>query len=321
MGTNGSHGRQNSDANSRKKTASAQQAGFWESSLQPGAKPDNNKTEQRDSQSFNINKISGWIDEWQFAGENIITEPLALNIWQAPTDNDVHIKKEWHLDGLNRTQSRQSQIQLTKLDEEIIRIDVQGKLSAAGAQPHSKYHLVYTFLPPGELHCHLDFEPVNLVTRLPRLGFKTRLNQDYSDITWYGRGPHESYADRKDSAFVDVYQTKIKDLFHPYLRPRENGNRSDVRWLSISGQNPPTINITGQPLLNFSLHYCSLENLTKAEHTNEINWEKAPYLYIDFAQTGLGSNACGPDTLPQYQLKPKRYEFDFTLSLGEMKCQ
>ncbi len=271
------------------------------------------------AQVFTINKTSGWIEGWEIAGENVITEPFSLNIWRAPIDNDVHIQKEWELDGFDRTQARPSQIQITNCVDGTIKIDIEGSLSAAGYRPHSKYHIAYSFLPTGILHCHLSFEPIHLMTRLPRLGFKTRLNQNYSEVTWYGRGPHESYADRKDSAFVDVYQSKIDELFHMYLRPQENGNRSDVRWLSITEQNAPTINITGQPFVNFSLHYCSLDNLTQAEHTNEIIWEKTPYLYIDLTQMGLGSNACGPDTLPQYQLKPKLYQFDFAFSLREGK--
>lgn len=77
----------------------------------------------------------------------------------------------------------------------------------------------------------------------------------------------------------------------------------------------PALMIIGQPVLNFSVHHCSLDNLTKAKHINEIHWDEDPYVYIDFAQTGLGSNACGPDTLPQYRLKPEPCHFKFILFL------
>ena len=265
-------------------------------------------------QVFTLDPISGWIESWIVKGNQMLLEPLQINIWRAPTDNDIHIAKEWLLDGLNRSQAALTGMEVTKSDDPEIKIDVFGKLSAVGYKPHSKYHLTYTFLPGGSLNCELIFEPINVMTRLPRLGFKTRLANAYPTVTWVGRGPHESYSDRKDSAFIDKYSLHTKDLFHAYVTPQENGNRSDVRWFTLDGKSQPTIKVEGQPTLNFSLHYCSLENLTQANHINEIQWEETPYLYIDAAQTGLGSNACGPDTLPQYQLKPEKHTFRFTIS-------
>ncbi|MFU8827568.1 MAG: hypothetical protein ACNA70_08770, partial [Brevefilum sp.] len=89
--------------------------------------------------------------------------------------------------------------------------------------------------------------------------------------------------------------------------------RTDVRWVQFAGKDVTGIRIIGQPLLNFSIHHCSLENLEEAKHTDEILWQTAPWLYLDLAQTGLGSNACGPDTLSQYRLDPKPYHFRLIL--------
>jgi beta-galactosidase/evolved beta-galactosidase subunit alpha len=114
---------------------------------------------------------------------------------------------------------------------------------------------------------------------------------------------------------VGHYNASIADLHHNYINPQENGNRSDVRWLEISTQDRQTIRIEGDPTINFSLHYYDLPNLSKARHGSELQWGKAPYLYIDYAQSGLGSNACGPDVLPQYQLSPQKYAFHFGLAL------
>lgn len=265
-------------------------------------------------QHFSFNTITGWIDSWHIQNQEVFLEPLTLNIWRAPTDNDVLIAKEWILDGLDRTHARQNEIQINPLDDSQLKIKVIGKLAADGYKPHSQYTVEYTFLPDGDCHIHLLFEPLNFLTRLPRLGFKTRLNRRFSQLTWFGRGPHESYTDRKDSALVDLYSSKSKDLFHPYINPQENGNRSDVRWLEVEGENGPTFKIKGIPSFNFSLHHCTLQNLTDAKHTNEIHWEPEPTLYIDFAQTGLGSNACGPDALPEYRLTPQPYHFSIILS-------
>ena len=265
-------------------------------------------------QTFTINPMTGWIESWVVEGSQVLLEPLRINIWRAPTDNDVHIAKEWVLDGLNRTKAVVSAQQVNSVDNEAIVIDVFGKLAADGYKPNSQYQLTYTFLRSGDLSCELKFEPIKLMTRLPRLGFRTRLTNKYSQATWFGRGPHESYPDRKDSAFVSEYTLGTQEFFHAYINPQENGNRSDVRWISIDGKDQPGVVIKGQPRLNFSIHHCSLENLTQADHIHEIQWEDTPYLYIDAAQTGLGSNACGPDTLKKYQLSPEPMVFKFIIA-------
>ncbi len=266
-----------------------------------------------DSQSFIIDRASGWIISWQVDGVEILKSPLKLNIWRAPTDNDVHIAKEWELDGLDRTIASLNEISMGEKDDQIL-INVKGTLGAAGFRPHSRYQIEYFFSPAGDLEIKLHFEPLNLMTRLPRLRFQTQLNNSYETVTWFGRGPQESYPDMKYSAFIDRYHLPIRDLFHSFIRPQENGNRSEVRWVCFAGRDLPSFSIFGLPLLNFNAQYCSLENLTQANHVSDLVWEDTPYLYIDYAQTGLGSNACGPDTLKEYRLQPEKFVFSFLLS-------
>jgi beta-galactosidase/beta-glucuronidase len=268
---------------------------------------------ENEHQSVRFNLLDGWIEAWQVNDTQILVSPLVLNLWRAPTDNDVHIAQEWYLDGLDRTKLYRHQVTWEPDADGSLTITVTGKLAADGSQPKADCVFRYAFLPGGTLQVDLDFTPLDILTRLPRLGFRTQLNQAYHTVTWYGRGPHESYSDRKDSAFVDLYSAKTQGLFHPYLRPQENGNRTDVRWLQFSGDGIPPLTMVGQPQVNFSVHHCSVENLTRARHTNEIVWEPSPFVYIDYSQTGLGSNACGPDTLPQYRLMPEPTHFRFLL--------
>jgi beta-galactosidase/beta-glucuronidase len=272
---------------------------------------------QDDRQSFEFNRTTGWIETWHVDGAQVLIEPLVLNIWRAPTDNDVHIAKEWRYDGLDRAHFFHNQMTVLQNHDSPIAINVEGLLGTAGARPIARCHFLYTFLNNGKLQIDLKFDPAIINTRIPRLGFKTRLHRDYQRVKWFGRGPHECYADRKDSAFIDLYTAETKDLFHAYLMPQENGNRTDVRWMQLIGEQVPPIHVTGDPKFDFSLHHCSLENLTHARHTDEVTWEADPWLYIDLAQTGLGSNACGPDTLPQYRLEPRPYHFRIYFSPGQ----
>ncbi|MFA7407334.1 MAG: glycoside hydrolase family 2 TIM barrel-domain containing protein [Anaerolineaceae bacterium] len=266
-----------------------------------------------EQQAFEINRITGWIDAWRVNRAPVFIEPMCLNIWRAPTDNDVHIAKEWLYDGLDRAIFFRNQVKLISNNDGCISICIEGKLAAAGVQPIAHCELNYNFLQDGLLQIELNFVPMHINTRLPRLGFKTRLHQDYQRVTWYGRGPHESYSDRKDSAFVDLHTAKTVDLFHPYIMPQENGNRTDTRWLKLCGNDVPPVSVLGLPSFDFSIHHSSLTNLTNARHIDEVTFQANPWLYIDLAQTGLGSNSCGPDTLLQYRLEPRPYQFNIRL--------
>jgi hypothetical protein len=266
-----------------------------------------------EQQAFEIDRITGWIDAWRVNRAPVFIEPLCLNIWRAPTDNDVHIAKEWLYDGLDRAIFFRNQVELISNNDGCVSIRVEGKLATAGDQPIAHCELIYSFLQNGLLEIDLNFVPMHINTRLPRLGFKTRLHQDYQRVTWYGRGPHESYSDRKDSAFVDLHTAKTVDLFHPYIMPQENGNRTDTRWLKLYGNDVPPVRVLGGPSFDFSIHHCSLTNLTNARHIDEVTFQADPWLYIDLAQTGLGSNSCGPDTLLQYRLEPRPYQFKIRL--------
>lgn len=270
------------------------------------------KLENR-NQAYKFNPVTGWIESLHIAGKQVFFDSLMLNFWRAPIDNDVNIAKEWRLDGLDRLSFYRKEVTIHSEIQDRFSIKVKGIIAADGHKPRAACTCDYIFHPWGAIEINLLFEPLQWHTRLPRLGFKTRLHRDYVSATWFGRGPHESYIDRKDSAFVDRYTASTTDLFHHYLMPQENGNRTDVRWVQFEGRGLPGIMIQGQPLLNFSVHHCSLDNLTLAQHSNEIVWEPDPYLYIDLAQTGLGSNACGPDTLPKYRLKPQSHHFCFLL--------
>ena len=266
------------------------------------------------TQVFTLDKATGWIHSWLVDNSEILLAPLKLNIWRAPTDNDVHVAKEWMLDGLDRSHSHLDSIAVEEMPKEI-RVVTKGTLAADGFKPHSAYEIIYHFKADDILQIELHYTALRLQTRLPRLGFTTQLAQPYEDVEWYGRGPQESYPDRKDSAFLGRYSMKTKDLYHPYLRPQENGNRSDVSWVRFGGTGLKSILVLGLPRLNFTAQYVSLENLTRATHPSELRWEKTPYLYIDAAQTGLGSNSCGPDTLGKYQFFADDVLFRFEMRI------
>jgi hypothetical protein len=132
-------------------------------------------------------------------------------------------------------------------------------------------------------------------------------------FTWYGRGPHENYVDRKESALVGVYSGTVHEQYVPYIFPQENGNKSDVRWATLTDPQGLGLLVVGMPLLNVGASHYSTENLTTAGHTFDLDELDETVLSLDYLQCGLGSNSCGPGPLEKYLIAP--VEMDFSLRL------
>jgi hypothetical protein len=141
------------------------------------------------------------------------------------------------------------------------------------------------------------------------VGFSLVLPGTQDQFSWYGRGPHENYIDRKFGAAVGVYTSTVRDEYVPYIMPQEYGNKTDVRWAALTDKNGTGLLVSGAQLFEVSVHPFSVQNLDQAEHTYELEWRDDVTLNIDCAQSGLGSAACGPGVLPQYELTDDTYSY------------
>lgn len=148
---------------------------------------------------------------------------------------------------------------------------------------------------------------------LPRIGVVLGLRPGYEDLSWFGRGPHENYPDRKAGAPVGRYHSTVTDQYVPYILPQECGNKCDVRWLALHGGGQPGLLVAFPAPLQFSALHCTAADLEQATHTNELTPRPETIVSLDCAQRGLGGASCGPDTLEAYQVPPGMYGFVYVL--------
>jgi beta-galactosidase len=197
-----------------------------------------------------------------------------------------------------------------------------GELRASFA-PQGKTHLgteyTYTIYGSGDIVLETHVVPSEGLPPLPRIGLQMSLPGGYENFSWYGRGPHESYADRKQGAPVGVYAGTVDEQYVPYIMPQENGNKTDVRWAALTNETGVGLLAVGLdagrdwPWLNVSAHHFTTQDLTEADHTYELERRDEVTLNLDYAQGGLGNGSCGPGVLPQYLLQPE--EVSFTIRL------
>ena len=154
---------------------------------------------------------------------------------------------------------------------------------------------------------------------LPRFGMNLEIPGSYSNLTWFGRGPHENYSDRKTSAFVGLYESKVADQYFPYIRPQESGYKTDTRWLALQNKDGQGLMFITDSLISFSaLNYTTgdLDQGTKRnyKHTNDLSPRDFVSLNIDYGQTGVGGDdSWGARPHPQYTLKYGEYEYSYII--------
>jgi len=148
---------------------------------------------------------------------------------------------------------------------------------------------------------------------LPRVGLQLTVPGCLDRVSWYGRGPGESYPDTKQAGRVGLHAMSVDELWTPYVVPQENGNRTDVRWAALASAGGAGLLAVGDPLLDFSAHRYTTADIEAAAHTSELVPRQTITLNLDHRHNGIGSNSCGPGVLPQYQLKPEECRFTIRL--------
>jgi len=264
--------------------------------------------------SLILDKEKGQIVSLKHKGYELMKNGPILNVWRAPTDNDVpRMAPKWRSFGLDRIEHQVKTIEVKKVSPQAIRITVAADARAPNFADGFNYKLNYTIYGSSDIVIEADVAPSEKLPPLPRIGLKFTIPEGYETFTWYGRGPHENYWDRKEGAQVGLYSGTVDDQYVPYIKPQENGNKTDVRWASLANEEGVGLLVVGMPLLEVSAHHFTTDDLAKANHTSEVKRREDITLNLDYKQSGLGGGSCGPDTLLKYQIKPEPVHFSVRL--------
>ncbi len=264
-----------------------------------------------------FDRWTGAIAQWTHAGLDLLTAGPRLCLWRAPTDNDVHIAREWRKAGYDRLVARVDQVAVTAQAPGAARIEVASRLNAYGVTTCFECRAVYTVYGTGDVVVQTTLTPGAApeapLPPLPRVALQMRLPGQFDQFAWFGRGPHESYIDRKESARFGLYAGSVDDQFVPYIFPQENGLKSDVYWAALTNRRGVGVLVIGMPAINVAALRYATEDFTRARHTHELTRLDEIVLTLDHAHNGLGSNSCGPGPLPQYTLQPAPIAFTVRL--------
>jgi len=260
-----------------------------------------------------FDRRQGTLSRWEYQGMPLLLAGPRLNVWRAPTDNDVHLAKEWRAAGLDRLVHRIDRVEVIRQLSQAVEVEIEAVLAGYSLPPAFRVIYRYTVYGSGDVIIRTRVIPAGKLPNLPRVGLQMRLPGELDQFAWYGRGPHESYIDKRQSARVGVYAGSVAEQYEPYIFPQENGNKSDVRWAAVTDGRGMGLLAAGQPLINVSVHHLTPEDFTAAKHTFDLCPRDETILHLDHRHGGLGSNSCGPGPLEQYLLKPEEMEFSVRL--------
>ena len=239
-----------------------------------------------------------------------------LDIFRAPTDNDVWLAKPFADSGLSRLHPLVKKFEVRTREARNIAVEIVVEhigFKGAGL----RHSCLYTISADGGILLDNTFEPIGSLPPLYRLGLKMTVSGDLETLTWFGRGPGESYPDRKSSCEVGLWSGRVSDQFTEYVRPQENGNKEDVRWLALTDAAGAGLLVEGLDHLAASASHFTAQDLDSSRHKIRqpkrfVRLSPRPdiILCLDQAQMGLGGASCGPPPLAKYTLtlaEPRRF--------------
>jgi len=287
------------------------------------SKPESTESEQYylisgDRFSVKFDKKTGMISEYKIGSETLIDRKVRFNFWRALTDNDKGWKVNqemgiWAHEGENFMLLN---LQVKEADGNTIAVKSKYLFVATKSELEMQ-SLIY---PDGTISIDYSLSIPAKAPNVPRIGLQFTLNPKFQNIEWYGRGPQENYLDRQSGTGVGVFQSTLDNFITPYVRPQENANRCDIRWISFSSNEKQTLcfDATDDKTFSASAWPYSLHALELANHDFELIRDSLVTVNIDCAQMGVGGdNAWGLPVNDQYLLKPGVYHCNFKIKVKE----
>jgi beta-galactosidase/beta-glucuronidase len=260
--------------------------------------------------TLSFDRASGLLQGWTYRGRLVVRSGPQLNLWRAPTDNDLRrMDGLWQKAGLDRLVERGTGFVAQQLSPQAVRVIAETAAAAPGRDPVAIVRYSYTIYGSGDVILEHAVDLIEGLPPLPRVGVTLTLPPACQQFSWYGRGPHETYSDRLLSGHVSVYRSTVDGEFVPYVKPQEHGNKTGVRWAALTDLSGAGLLAVGMPQLEVSAHPFTAHDMAAAAHPHQVRRRDEITLNLDCAQAGSGTEACGPGVLPQYELRARSYRY------------
>ena len=261
--------------------------------------------------AYTIDKRTALFTEMKFAGREYLNHPMELNIWRAPTDNDMYIKSEWKKAHYDKAYTRAYTTEVVQ-GKHGVKITSHASVVAETVQKILDVTITWKIEAAGKIDADIAVTKDDEFPDLPRFGVRMFLDKKLSAVRYFGMGPQESYCDKHQAASHGLYRTDVGDLHEDYIRPQENGSHYDCEYVELNNSRYGIV-ASAEKAFSFNASYYTQEELEKKTHNYELIESDSVVFCVDYALNGIGSNSCGPVVLDQYRFDDVLFRFQFTL--------
>mgnify|MGYP000761420381 FL=1 len=261
--------------------------------------------------AYTIDKRTALFTEMKFAGREYLNHPMELNIWRAPTDNDMYIKSEWKKAHYDKAYTRAYTTEVVQ-GKHGVKITSHASVVAETVQKILDVTITWKIEAAGKIDADIAVTKDDEFPDLPRFGVRMFLDKKLSAVRYFGMGPQESYCDKHQAASHGLYRADVGDLHEDYIRPQENGSHYDCEYVELNNSRYGIV-ASAEKAFSFNVSYYTQEELEKKTHNYELIESDSVVFCVDYALNGIGSNSCGPVVLEQYRFDDVLFRFQFTL--------
>ena len=286
--------------------------------------------------SYTLDKRTGLFSQLEYAGKKYLNRPMELNIWRAPTDNDMYIKALWQRAHYDKAYARAYEVTVG----EGMEISCHVGIVAATVQKIIDARITWTIDPSGKIKADIHAVKDEEFPELPRFGVRLFLDKTFAGVDYFGMGPQESYRDKHRGSSHGHYHGDVMDMHEDYIRPQENGSHYDCDYVKLEQkadneqENDKTkvdkaenvvekagnavvscmgLAVASQNTFSFNVSPYTEEQLAAVGHNYELTECGSTVLCIDYALNGIGSNSCGPEVADKYKFNENKFDFSFVL--------
>ncbi|MCJ8045128.1 glycoside hydrolase family 2 TIM barrel-domain containing protein [Blautia sp. NSJ-166] len=261
--------------------------------------------------AYTIDRRTALFTEMKFAGREYLNHPMELNIWRAPTDNDMYIKSEWKKAHYDKAYTRAYMTEVVQ-GKHGVKITSHASVVAETVQKILDVTITWKIEAAGKIDADIAVTKDDEFPDLPRFGVRMFLDKKLSAVRYFGMGPQESYCDKHQAASHGLYHANVDDLHEDYIRPQENGSHYDCEYVELNNSRYGIV-VSAENAFSFNASYYTQEELEKKTHNYELTESDSVVFCVDYALNGIGSNSCGPVVLDQYRFDDVLFRFQFTL--------
>ena len=268
--------------------------------------------------NFSVAFVDGLLTAYTVNGKNMLAAPLTLQVFRLPTDNERGRTGTYDRMGIRKLDFTPGKLEVTAAKDKQSATVVAVNSYATSGNNRFTVRQTVDVLADGVLIVNATVDPLPKGSELPRLGLRAELPKEYENMTWLGRGPHDSYADRKEAAFVGLHHSRVSEEWTNYVLPQEQGNKEEVRWIAITNDAGKGLMVVAPEQIAASAgHWRPEDNYidggNRKKHPCDVDFCEQTILNIDAYNRALGNGSCGPDVIEKYRVASAKAHLNFLL--------